>query len=46
VKLSLVSCPVALYPAATTAGSERISFHVLDRSTGNRVKRQFVNAET
>jgi DNA end-binding protein Ku len=37
---------VGLYPAATTASSDRVSFHVLDRSTGNRVKRQFVNAET
>src|SRR5919108_3198227 len=46
LKLPLVSCPVGLYPAATTASSDRVSFHVLDRSTGNRVKRQFVNAET
>src|ERR687892_2166324 len=45
LKLSLVSCAVALYPA-TTAGSERVSFHTLHRATGNRVKRQFVDAET
>ena len=44
LKLSLVSCPVALYPAATT--SERIRFNTLNRKTGNRVKRQFVDAET
>jgi DNA end-binding protein Ku len=44
LKLSLVSCAVALYPAATM--SERVSFHVLNRSSGNRVKRQFVDAET
>jgi DNA end-binding protein Ku len=45
LKLSLVSCAVALYPAAT-AGSERVSFHVLNRSTGSRIRRQFVDAET
>jgi DNA end-binding protein Ku len=44
LKLSLVSCAVALYPAATT--SERIRFNTLNRKTGNRVKRQFVDAET
>jgi DNA end-binding protein Ku len=44
LKLSLVSCAVALYPAL--ALSERVSFHMLNRSTGNRVKRQFVDAET
>jgi DNA end-binding protein Ku len=44
LKLSLVSCAVALYPAATS--SERVSFHTLNRATGNRVKRQFVDAET
>jgi DNA end-binding protein Ku len=46
LKLSLVSCAVALYPAVATTGSERVSFHVLNRSTGSRVKRQFVDAET
>jgi DNA end-binding protein Ku len=44
LKLSLVSCPVALYPATTT--SERISFRTLNRATGNRVRRQFVDEET
>jgi DNA end-binding protein Ku len=44
LKLSLVSCAVALYPATTS--SERVSFHTLSRATGNRVKRQFVDAET
>jgi DNA end-binding protein Ku len=44
LKLSPVSCPVALYPAATT--SERIRFSTLNRKTGNRVKRQFVDPET
>jgi DNA end-binding protein Ku len=45
LKLSLVSCPVALYPAAAGT-SERVTFHVLNCSTGSRVKRQFVDAET
>jgi len=44
LKLSLVSCPVALYPATTT--SERVSFRTLNRETGNRVKRQFVDEQT
>jgi DNA end-binding protein Ku len=46
LKLSLVSCPVALYPAASSTSSERISFHVLNRATGSRVKRQFVDADS
>jgi DNA end-binding protein Ku len=44
LKLSLVSCPVALFPATTT--SERVSFRTLNRATGNRVKRQFVDEQT
>jgi DNA end-binding protein Ku len=44
LKLSLVSCAVALYPAASS--SYRIRFNTLNRETGNRVKRQFVDAET
>lgn len=44
LKLSLVSCPVALYPATTT--SERVSFRTLNRETGNRVRRQFVDEAT
>jgi DNA end-binding protein Ku len=43
LKLSLVSCPVALFPATTT--SERVSFRTLNRATGNRVKRQFVDEQ-
>ncbi|HEX5958572.1 MAG TPA: Ku protein [Hyphomicrobiaceae bacterium] len=41
LKLSLVSCPVALFPATTT--SERISFRTLNRTTGNRLRRQLVD---
>jgi DNA end-binding protein Ku len=44
LKLSLVSCPVALFPATTT--SERVSFRTLSRATGHRVKRQFVDEQT
>jgi len=44
LKLSLVSCAVALYPATTSSG--RVAFHTLNAKSGNRVKRQFIDAET
>ena len=44
LKLSLVSCAVELYPAATT--KERVSFHLLNRETGNRLRRQMVDPDT
>lgn len=44
LKLSLVSCAVALYPAATSSG--KVRFNTLNRETGNRVKRVYVDAET
>ena len=44
LKLSLVSCAVALYPAASKA--ERISFHWLNRKTGNRLRQQMVDSDT
>lgn len=44
LKLSLVSCPVALFPAASA--SEKVSFHLLNEATGNRLKQQYVDAET
>ena len=44
LKLSLVSCPVALYPATTT--SERVSFRTLNRDTGNRLRRQMVDEQS
>lgn len=44
LKLSLVSCPVMLYPAATAA--EKTRFHMINRETGNRLKQQMVDAET
>jgi DNA end-binding protein Ku len=44
LKLSLVSCAVALYPA--TSSSQRTSFNTLNRETGHRVRRQYIDAET
>ncbi|MGV8935744.1 MAG: Ku protein [Allorhizobium sp.] len=44
VKFGEVSCPVALYTAASS--SERIAFNMLNRTTGNRLKREFVDSET
>ncbi len=44
LKIAEVTCGVALYTAAST--SERIAFHTIDRSTGNRVRRLFVDSET
>ncbi len=44
LKLSLVSCAVALYPA--TSRSERISFHWLNRDTGNRLRQLMVDSDT
>jgi DNA end-binding protein Ku len=44
LRLSLVSCPVALFPA--TADSARIRFHNLNKATGNRIRMQRVDAAT
>src|SRR3974390_853270 len=44
LKLALVSCPSALYPA--TSEREKISFHQLNKSTGHRIKYRRVDAET
>ena len=44
LKLSLVSCPVLLYPAATSVDKTR--FHMINKETGNRLKQQMVDAET
>jgi DNA end-binding protein Ku len=44
LKIGELSCPVALYTAASQ--SERIAFHTLNRKSGNRVHRQFVDGET
>ena len=44
LKLSLVSCPIALFPA--TSEREKINFHQLNKSTGHRIKYRKVDAET
>jgi hypothetical protein len=44
LKIGEVSCPVALYTAASTA--ERVAFHILNRKTGHRVHREFIDVET
>src|SRR5690349_219013 len=44
LRLSLVTCPVALYPA--TSESEKISFNQLNRATGHRIKYLKVDSDT
>jgi DNA end-binding protein Ku len=44
LRLSLVTCPVALYPA--TSESEKVSFNQLNRQTGHRIKYLKVDADT
>jgi DNA end-binding protein Ku len=44
LRLSLVSCPIALYPA--TSEREKIRFHNLNSETGNRVRMRRVDEET
>lgn len=44
LKLSLVSCPIALFPASSER--EKISFHQLNRETGHRIKYKKVDADT
>lgn len=39
-----LTCPVALYTAVST--SQRIVFQTVNRETGHRVKRQYVDSET
>ena len=44
LKLSLVTCPVAMMPA--TSESEKVRFHTLNRKTGNRVVSRYVDSVT
>jgi DNA end-binding protein Ku len=44
LRLSLVTCPVALFPA--TSETEKVSFNQINRKTGHRIKYQRVDAET
>jgi DNA end-binding protein Ku len=42
LKLSFVSCPIALYPA--TSAAERLSFRQVNRRTGHRLKHKLVDS--
>jgi DNA end-binding protein Ku len=44
LKLSLVSCPIALYTGTTAA--ERVSFRQINKKTGNRLRQQLVDEVT
>jgi DNA end-binding protein Ku len=44
LKLSLVSCSIALFPASSER--EKISFHQINKNTGHRIKYSKVDAET
>ena len=44
LRLSLVTCPVALYPA--TSDTEKVSFNQVNRKTGHRIKYVKVDADT
>lgn len=44
LKLSLVTCPVAMTPA--TSESEKVRFHTLNKDTGNRVVSQYIDSVT
>ena len=43
LKLSLVTCPIALYSASSQA--EKTHFHQISRKTGNRLRQQMVVEE-
>ena len=44
LKLSLVSCAVAMYTATST--SSRIRLNIINRETGNRIRNQAIDSET
>ncbi len=44
LKIAEVSCPVSLYTAVST--SDRIALHMINRETGHRLRRQFVDSDT
>ncbi len=44
LKLSLVSCPIALYTA--TSSGERVAFRQINKKTGNRLRQQLIDEET
>lgn len=44
LRLSLVTCPIELFPASTQA--EKTHFHQINKKTGNRLRQQMVDEET
>src|ERR1700694_4861567 len=44
LKLSLVSCPISLFPA--TSEREKISFHQINKATGNRIRYKKIDADS
>jgi DNA end-binding protein Ku len=44
LRLSLVTCPIALFPA--TSDAEKLSFNQINKTTGNRIRYLKVDAET
>jgi DNA end-binding protein Ku len=44
LKLALVSCPIALHAACSTA--ERIALRQINKATGNRLRQQLIDEET
>ena len=44
LKIDQLTCAVALYAAASTA--ERVSFHTVNRKTGHRVHREYIDPDT
>lgn len=44
LRIGDLACPVALHSASST--SDRIAFHTINRATGHRVRRQFIDSET
>lgn len=44
LRLSLVSCPISLFPATTSR--EKISFHQINKKTGDRIRYLKVDAES
>src|SRR6476620_5812603 len=44
LKLALVSCPIAIHAACSSA--ERIAFRQINKATGNRLRQQLIDEET
>lgn len=44
LKINELTCPVSLHAAASTSG--RVAFRTVNRKTGNRVRREYVDEET